>query len=369
MRQSKLIIASALLLLAGCSVYEGPADTDPGLSFTGPSSAGSATASNTSASSNTSPSTSSTTTTTTTTSPTATNTSPPDTDDETSSSGTDGPEAEPVEIRLMPPDELTLDAQGISQGEFTLVEVAVFEPGFGMELVRTDLLTAAEEPLVIQAMIGSVDVHSLFLAPAATEVIRLVGYFDASVPDLPPAEFSLHIFGAVAEQTDFTIWLPTTTSSPLCYQVTGMGLSAELADNTDIFCGTDLSATDIMQIRDVVPGAPGSISAADLPLSECTCGTQMQPHGTGSSTGGGGNCSGFTCGDGSCIAANLACNGNSDCLDGSDEDAGMCGNPSSCCVATNGCPEETGSDCGSTCCCCPSAQACCANSADGCCAA
>ncbi len=77
---------------------------------------------------------------------------------------------------------------------------------------------------------------------------------------------------------------------------------------------------------------------------------------------------GFDCGDGTCIAADRACNRAQDCANGSDEADAVCGNPDSCCTATRGCPGETGASCANSCCCCPSGQACCPNPADGCCA-
>jgi hypothetical protein len=77
----------------------------------------------------------------------------------------------------------------------------------------------------------------------------------------------------------------------------------------------------------------------------------------------------FSCSNGSCISASIVCNGIPDCPGGEDEDPGVCFDPQNCCVATRGCPEETGSSCAATCCCCPLQQACCADSSQGCCAA
>jgi hypothetical protein len=76
----------------------------------------------------------------------------------------------------------------------------------------------------------------------------------------------------------------------------------------------------------------------------------------------------FSCGDGSCIFAETVCNGADDCPNGADETFELCGDPNNCCVATLGCPGETGSDCGATCCCCGPGEACCADYTQGCCA-
>lgn len=67
---------------------------------------------------------------------------------------------------------------------------------------------------------------------------------------------------------------------------------------------------------------------------------------------------GFDCGNGTSIQPSLVCNGTSNCSNGADEEISLCGSEVSCCIATNGCPEETGSSCGSTCCCCGAGEAC-----------
>jgi hypothetical protein len=66
----------------------------------------------------------------------------------------------------------------------------------------------------------------------------------------------------------------------------------------------------------------------------------------------------FACGSGEVICADIVCNGTDDCGDGSDEAGEMCGDETHCCVATQGCPSETGSSCAETCCCCPYGEVC-----------
>jgi hypothetical protein len=82
----------------------------------------------------------------------------------------------------------------------------------------------------------------------------------------------------------------------------------------------------------------------------------------------GGACSGFQCTDGTCIDPSLACNNSPNCPGGEDESPAICGDPVNCCVATHGCPGETGEMCAMSCCCCPQGQACCADWQRGCCA-
>jgi hypothetical protein len=75
----------------------------------------------------------------------------------------------------------------------------------------------------------------------------------------------------------------------------------------------------------------------------------------------------FMCSDGTCIDAAIVCNQRPDCADGSDERPEICDTPGACCVATMGCPGETGSSCAETCCCCPANQRCCEDPTLGCC--
>lgn len=76
----------------------------------------------------------------------------------------------------------------------------------------------------------------------------------------------------------------------------------------------------------------------------------------------------FACGNGRNISRARVCNNTDDCGNGRDEQASMCNSQTGCCVATNGCPSETGSSCDSTCCCCPGGQRCCPDPSQGCCA-
>jgi hypothetical protein len=110
----------------------------------------------------------------------------------------------------------------------------------------------------------------------------------------------------------------------------------------------------------VCAGAPAAASCTEPPLSTTTTSTTTTTLPTGCE---------FQCGDGSCIVASIVCNGIPDCPGGGDEDVNICSNTSNCCVATLGCPGETGSSCAASCCCCPGGQACCPNPVDGCCAA
>lgn len=270
-----------------------------------------------------------------------------------------------AEVGIRPPDVLALDGQAVSSGELRIISVEAA----GSELDWTRVLDPAiDAPILKQATIGGGEYHPLFMVAGNTRVMRIAGEFDAAEPDLPAAHFDLVLVGAMSQPTELTIFLPSVTSQA-CTQVTGLGPTVVQDDNVDIFCAGGIA--DVAAV--IEDAATGLLAVGQSPLVECTCGYSqfggapafmMTPHGTVSSNGG----CGFMCGDGSCVSASTACNGLMDCPSGEDEDPARCSVPESCCMATMGCPSESGETCGEMCCCCPSGQACCADPNDGCCA-
>lgn len=110
---------------------------------------------------------------------------------------------------------------------------------------------------------------------------------------------------------------------------------------------------------------PAAVSAAAASVRNNTGNGNNPPPGTAPATptpeaDSGLNCQSTesACADGFPICAELVCNGTVDCADGSDEDPSICGEQSSCCQATNGCPGESGTECSAECCCCDFGEVC-----------
>lgn len=74
----------------------------------------------------------------------------------------------------------------------------------------------------------------------------------------------------------------------------------------------------------------------------------------------------FDCRNGNRIPSGQVCNGSDDCGNGADEAEAVCNSQVACCIATNSCPDETGTSCGLTCCCCPLNEVCDPNPNNGC---
>lgn len=202
-----------------------------------------------------------------------------------SGGGTGGTGAVPIDggtaLGMTPPANLNLDGSSITSGLFTLEEVTAYSFS-GSTAVPTELLGAKDAPIVKDATIGSSSYFTLVMIPSGTEVLHMSGFFDATYPDLPPAQFDLTVFGDLSKPMDFTIFLPLQTSL-VAYQFTGVGSDAKLGDNVDAFCSTPIAPASYAQVKQA-GGSSGVIDPTQAPL---TCASpsisaQMQMHGTGS---------------------------------------------------------------------------------------
>ncbi len=66
----------------------------------------------------------------------------------------------------------------------------------------------------------------------------------------------------------------------------------------------------------------------------------------------------FDCSNGQQTCNEFACNGASDCIDGSDESNTLCTTEVLCCIGSGGCPGESAGACAPGCCCCGAGRKC-----------
>ncbi len=256
--------------------------------------------------------------------------------------------APPASVSMVPPASLTLDGQLIVSGRFVVVEATAYLDG---EAGETRSLVTSAAPRVVDATIGQGN-HNLFETPSNTAALAMRGYFDATNPDLPPANYDLTVFGDFSLPLRLTVFLPAQTSTGAS-QVTVA--SPEAAAVQTSYSDAPLPAA---AIRAAIASRPSGqqVSLGTPPLNFPRSTVFMVSHGTLGITPPAP--AGFDCSSGASIDRTLVCNSISDCPAGDDENPSMCGDDASCCVATNGCPQETGGSCGGTCCCCGGGEAC-----------
>jgi hypothetical protein len=259
-------------------------------------------------------------------------------------------------ISITPPATLTLDGVGVSSGQFVVNEAEVFVRAGG----RTVGARAEPEggfPVTVGTEMNGGS-HDLFGVPKSTQAVRMKGYFDASEPDLPPANFDLTLYANFSNPIDLTLFLPSNTADDVA-QISSV--PEDGSEGSSVFNEGDGPSSDTIENSLDTANSSGSsdpgrldVQSVGASLSGLTVSVQaLQPHGLvrGTPTVQG---SSNTCG----ASPDQMCNGVSECPDGSDEAPDVCSDQGQCCVATNGCPGETGAGCGDGCCCCPSGQAC-----------
>ena len=124
-------------------------------------------------------------------------------------SATAPPAGAPSVVSMEPPASLTLDGQSIVSGRFVVVEATAYLDG---EAGGTRSLITSAAPRVVDATIGQGN-HDLFETPSNTAALAMRGYFDATNPDLPPANFDLTVFGDFSLPLRLTVFLPEQTST------------------------------------------------------------------------------------------------------------------------------------------------------------
>lgn len=119
----------------------------------------------------------------------------------------------------------------ITAGVFTLESAIGYSPTLNGDPLINDIVqinaTIDENNSPINLLIADV--------PDDIEVLRLMGNFDASNPDKPPAPFDITLFGFNPGIDDFTYFLPSMSGPLQVYQVTDLGPTTALGDNKNIF--------------------------------------------------------------------------------------------------------------------------------------
>ncbi|MEJ2756669.1 MAG: hypothetical protein P8104_12785, partial [Gammaproteobacteria bacterium] len=134
----------------------------------------------------------------------------------------------PYSVGIMPPAELNLDGMAISTGQFNLVDV------IGYSDSRPEGIDLLDTPIVIDATIGGAAFHELLTIPNDVEVLNLIGFFEATDPVKPRAQFD-YIMGPIGRTGPAanTIALPLQTAN-WSYQITDLETGHDVfVDNND----------------------------------------------------------------------------------------------------------------------------------------
>lgn len=176
-----------------------------------------------------------------------------------------GGEEEPgnTRITLTPPPSLNLDGQDVEAGEF-VVESATAHTFAGQDSISERVVTS---PVIISAVIGTGE-HDLFEVPGTTGAIDVEGYFQATTPPLPEANFTITVFGDFSEPLELTVFLPENTDEEFV-QITGA--TEDESENVDIFTDEPLDPDNYSEVAESSSSSgqidPATPALDDLPES------------------------------------------------------------------------------------------------------
>lgn len=152
----------------------------------------------------------------------------------------------PLEIRP-PTSPLILDdmdgmgGMPINNGKFTLTGASKFTDlgGIITETVLLDQLDPMDD-VMGNMMIPGGPALPLLNLPNDSEVVRLMGFFDATVPDKQPAFFDIWVGVRPTKIPSLFTWKLPMKTTEHAFQVTDLGRDpADLADNTNWFSDTE----------------------------------------------------------------------------------------------------------------------------------
>ncbi len=111
------------------------------------------------------------------------------------------------QLNIQPPKHLNLDGMDILEGQFNL------ESATGYSFSNPNGVEFLNQPVVHDATIGDTSAHFLLDdVPDDIEVLKLSGFFNATNPDKPNANFNIIVAGIQPDGPgEYTYFLPTNT--------------------------------------------------------------------------------------------------------------------------------------------------------------
>jgi len=157
-------------------------------------------------------------------------------------------------VSIITPNSAIIDAIAITAGTFFLQSATSYNDSGGT-INSTNL--AAQLPLSFGMTMGNGARTFLLTAPAGTEVLNLVGLFIASAPEpLQAANYDIWFGVTFVQDVALRARLPATTDQALSYQITDLGPTEGLGDNTDVFSST----VPVLTLTTGTTGQPNEIT-------------------------------------------------------------------------------------------------------------
>lgn len=140
------------------------------------------------------------------------------------------------DLTINPPLRLTLDGLSIDTGQFNLTGATGFFIDNTGNLASENLTPL---PSPTNAIIGNSSTTRTLIPGIEDnkyQALNLIGFFDATNPDLNPANFDITLTNLPSNTTgDFTYFLPAQTGALSIFQLTDLGTSTDLNDNVNTF--------------------------------------------------------------------------------------------------------------------------------------
>lgn len=198
--------------------------------------------------------------------------------------------ASAFDLTINPPRSLTIDGMSISEGQFTLTDLTGFFVDTGETISAPQDLTSFFEQNPVNAQINGTGLPTSTLAsgiPDNIQVLQMTGNFDATNPDKDPVNFDITLYNIMGSDGtgDFTYGLASTSTQDLQYQLTDLGTSQGLSDNTNYALSFALDVPSDFTVIDgrIVPNIQLPPPVQTQP-SGCFATSNINAHGGGGGT-------------------------------------------------------------------------------------